>query len=64
MLDKLRTLELDNPIFAEDAKFGKSTGEEAGKTYDSWFNKVLERIKFYSKTPASLLSRQRRTSTT
>ena len=50
VLDCLRTLELNNPIFAEDAKFGKSAGKEAGKTYDSWFSKVLERIKFYSKT--------------
>jgi len=46
----LPTLELDNPIFAEDSKFTKTAGDEAGKTYESWFKKVLERIKFYSKT--------------
>ena len=50
MLDKLRTLELDNPIFAEDAKFGKGAGDEAGKTYESFFEKVLKKIKFYNKT--------------
>jgi len=49
-LDWLLTLELDNPIFAEDAKFGKGAGDEAGKTYESFFEKVLKKIKFYNKT--------------
>ena len=56
MLDWLPTLELNNPIFAEDAKFTKSAGEEAGKTYESWFDKALERIKFYSKTHKLLVT--------
>ena len=50
LLDWLRTLELDNPIFAEETKFGKSAGKESGKTHESWFNKVLEKIKFYNKS--------------
>ena len=56
VLDWLPTLELNNPIFAEDAKFTKSAGEEAGKTYESWFDKALERIKFYSKTHKLLVT--------
>jgi len=56
VLDLLLMLELDNPIFAEDAKFGKSAGDEAGKTYESWFDKVLVRIKFYSKTHKLLVT--------
>ena len=36
-------------LFTYDAKFRKSARGEAGKTYESWFEKLLERIKFNSK---------------
>jgi len=50
-------LEIDNQLFAEDTKFGKSAGSEAGKSYESWFEKVLERIPFYSKTHGELVAK-------
>ena len=57
VLDFLLTLEIDNQIFAEDAMFGKSASREEGKTYDSWFDKILERIKFYSKMHGELVAK-------
>jgi len=57
VLDFLLSLEIDNQLFTEDAKFGKTAGEEAGKTYESWFDKVLERIKFYSKMHGKLVAK-------
>ena len=37
--------------------FGKSSGGEEGKTYESWFSKVLKKIKFYSKTHGELVAK-------
>jgi len=57
VLNWLLSLEIDNALFAEGTKFGKTAGSESGKSYESWFGKVLTKIKFYNEREEKLVAK-------